>query len=134
MHTMPPTETDRVASRLVDLCRKGQYMDAMRDLYGDNCRHVEAMVMPGCEDKAVVEGKAALLKMGEQWGKTTTVHSSTVSNPRVNNDQFIVEMAIDCTSSEGPMAGQRMQMSEYCLYTVKNGKITEAKFFYGHNA
>jgi len=28
------------------------------------------------------------------------------------------------------MANQRMNMSETALYTVKNGKITEGKFFY----
>jgi predicted ester cyclase len=44
--------------------------------------------------------------------------------------QFVVPMTMDCTSNEGPMAGQRMNMSETALYTVKNGKITEGKFFY----
>jgi predicted ester cyclase len=39
-------------------------------------------------------------------------------------------MKMDATQNAGPMAGVRMDMSEQCLYTVKNGKIAEAKFFY----
>lgn len=129
--TVSPTSTEAVAAKLVELCSVGKHEQAMQELYADNCRHVEAMECPGSPYKRIMEGKATLLKMCEHFGKTTTVHSSSVGQPRVNGDQFTVEMSMDCTSSEGPMAGQRMQMSETCLYTVKNGKITEAKFFYG---
>lgn len=128
--TMTPTETDTVADRLVQLCSEGKHHDAIQELYADNARHVEAMECPGSPYKRITEGKSALLKMSEHWSKTTTVHSASVGKPLVNGDQFICEMKMDCTSSEGPMAGQRMAMSETCLYTVKNGKIIEAKFFY----
>lgn len=130
---MPATATDRTARKLVDLCRVGNHHEAMQELYADNARHVEAMdPMPGSPYKRVMEGKANLLKMSEHWAKTTTVHSATTSDPSVNGDQFVCQMTMDCTQSEGPMAGQRMQMSEFCVYTTNNdGKITEAKFFYG---
>lgn len=123
--------TQTVANRLVELCSTGRGHEAMQELYADNARHIEAMEMPGSPYKRVIEGKPQLLKMSEHWGKTTTVHSASCSKPLVNGDQFVCEMAIDCTSHEGPMAGQRMAMKETCLYTVTNGKITEAKFFYG---
>jgi ketosteroid isomerase-like protein len=128
--TLPPTETETVANRLYELCSKGQYQEAMAELYADNARHVEVMDCPGSPYKRITEGKAALTKMSEHWAKTTTVHSASIGQPIANGDQFVVEMKMDCTSSEGPMAGKRMQMAETCLYTVKNGKITEAKFFY----
>jgi ketosteroid isomerase-like protein len=121
----------KVADRLAELCSTGQGHQAMQELYADNARHVEAMEMPGSPYKRVMEGKPTLLKMSEHWGKTTTVHSASCSKPLVNGDQFVCEMKIDMTSNEGPMAGQRMAMAETCLYTVKDGKITEAKFFYG---
>jgi predicted ester cyclase len=60
----------------------------------------------------------------------TTVHRSSIGKPIVNGNQFLVEMKMDATQNAGPMAGVRMDMSEQCLYTVKNGKIAEAKFFY----
>lgn len=128
--TAAPSQTEVVAKRLFELCNSGKFHEAMQELYADNARHVEAMEMPGSPYKRVMEGKKTLLDMSEHWGRTTRVHSASMGAPLVNGDQFVCEMAMDCTSSEGPMAGQRMAMKEICLYTVRDGKITEAKFFY----
>lgn len=128
--TVPKTQTHTVADRLYELCNSGRHDQAMQELYADNARHVEVMECPGSPYKRITEGKPALLKMSEHWAKTTTVHGCSCGKPLVNGDQFIVEMTMDCTSSEGPMAGQRVNMKELCLYTVSGGKITEAKFFY----
>ncbi len=127
--TPPANPTQQVASRLTELCNSGKHQVAMQELYADNARHIEAMEMPGCP--RITEGKTALLAKGEHWAKTTTVHSESCGKPLVNGDQFTCTMSMDVTSTEGPMANQRMQMSETCLYTVKDNKITEAKFFYG---
>jgi ketosteroid isomerase-like protein len=121
--------TQKVATRLVELVSAGKNLDAIRELYADNGKHVEAMEGPGCA--RISEGKKTLLERAERFAKMTTVHSASIGKPIVNGDQFIVPMSLDATSSEGPMAGQRMNMSETALYTVKNGKITEGKFFYG---
>ncbi|MDX2131274.1 MAG: nuclear transport factor 2 family protein [Planctomycetota bacterium] len=129
--TMTPSETATVARRLTGLCNAGNFSEAMQELYADNARHIEAMEIPGSPYKRITEGKANLLKMSELWCKTNTVHSASCSAPLVNGDQFVCEMKMDVTCGEGPMAGQRMNMNETCLYTVANGKITEAKFFYG---
>lgn len=121
--------TQKVANRLVELCSAGKNMDAIKELYADNVRQIEAMEGPGCP--RISEGKATIQQKAEQFHKSTTVHSASCGKPIVNGDQFVVPMSMDCTCSEGPMAGQRMNMSETALYTVRNGKITEAKFFYG---
>lgn len=130
---MPPISdehvaTQKVATRLVDLCSTGKNIDAIRELYADNARHVEVMGGFGCD--RIMEGKATLLEKADKFAKTTTIHNASCGKPVVNGDQFIVPMSLDCTSSEGPMANQRMNMTETALYTVKNGKITEGKFFY----
>jgi hypothetical protein len=127
---LSPTDaaTLKVGQRLVELCTAGKNLDALKELYADNARHVEAMEGPGCP--RVTEGKANLLQKAEHFAKITKIHSATCSKPLVNGDQFTCNMSMDCTSSEGPMANQRMTMSETALYTVKNGKITEGKFFY----
>lgn len=122
------TTTEQVAHRLTELCDAGKYHEAMQELYADNARHVEAMEMPGCP--GTIEGKQNLLKKGEEWTKATQVHSSSCGRPLVNGDQFVCEMQMDVTAGEGPMAGKRMDVSETCLYTVKDGRITEARFFY----
>jgi hypothetical protein len=120
--------TQKVADRLVSLMETGKNIDAIRELYADNSRHVEVMEGPGCP--RILEGKTTVLQKAEQFHKSTTIHSATVGKPVVNGDQFLLPMGLDCTCSEGPMAGHRMNISETALYTVKNGKITEGKFFY----
>src|SRR5258705_8359670 len=102
--------TQKVANRLVELCSAGKNLDAIKELYADNARHVEAMEGPGCP--RISEGKANLLQKAEYFGKITKIHSAAVGKPITNGDQFVCTMTMDCTSSEGPMANQRMQMSE----------------------
>ena len=132
---MPPMPADhqatqKAADRLVELIEGGKNIECIRELYADNARHIEVMEgPPGCP--RISEGKANILNKAEQFAKSTTVHSASIGKPLVNGDQFVVPMSLDCTCSEGPMAGQRMNISETALYTVRNGKVTEAKFFYG---
>ncbi len=130
---MPPMSpehqaTQKVATRLAELCTSGKNLDAIKELYADNARHVEVMAGPGCD--RIMEGKQTILEKADKFAKTTTIHGSSVGKPIVNGDQFICPMSLDATCSDGPMAGQRMNMVETALYTVKNGKITEGKFFY----
>lgn len=131
---MPPASpehqaTQKVAKRLVELVTQGKNLDAIRELYADDARHIEPMEGPGCP--RISGGKTSLLQKAEQFAKITTVHGATIGTPIVNGDQFIVPMGLDCTCSEGPFANQRMNMNETALYTVRNGKISEARFFYG---
>lgn len=131
---MPPPSpehqaTQKVADHLVQLVSAGKNLDAIRDLYADHARHVESMEHPGCP--RITEGKQNLLQKAEHFAKATIVHSASIGKPIVNGDQFVVPMSMDCTATEGPMANQRMNMSETALYTVKGGKIAEGKFFYG---
>ena len=131
---MPPMSaehqaTDKVAKRLAELIGQRKNLDAIRELYADNAKNIEVMGGPGCE--RITEGKATLLQKAEQFHKSITVHGHSVGKPITNGDQFILPMSLDSTFNEGPMAGMRMNMQETALYTVKNGKISEAKFFYG---
>jgi hypothetical protein len=124
--------TQKVASRLMDLCAAGKNLDAIKELYADDARHVEVLEAPWCP--RILEGKKTLLAKSEEFVQNTTIHGASCGKPIVNGDQFICEMSLDCTSNKGPMAGQRMNMKETALFTVKNGKITEGKFFYGMGA
>ncbi|HET6972237.1 MAG TPA: nuclear transport factor 2 family protein, partial [Phenylobacterium sp.] len=55
------------------------------------------------------------------------IHGVQVQGPYVHGDQFLVRFSMDVT----PKGGQRMQMDEMGLYTVRNGKIAEERFFFG---
>jgi ketosteroid isomerase-like protein len=125
--------TQKVAEHFAKMFKDGNGTgtDTMQNLYADDARHVESMEMPG--SPRITEGKPALLKKSKEYYENHTIHSSSCTDPIVNGDQFTCEMSMDCTSKEGPIAGKRMNMTETCLYTVKNGTITEGKFFYGAN-
>lgn len=77
--------------------------------------------------RAVARGTEALKQKAEWWATNHEVHALTTEGPYVNGDQFIVKFWVDVTVKG---SGQRMQMSETGLYTVKDGKIVEERFFY----
>ena len=67
-----------------------------------------------------------------QFGNLSFLHVTIrlielVANVFNNGNQFLMTFTIDVTPK---MTGQRMQMLEFGLYTVENGKIVEERFFY----
>ena len=120
-----------VAKKLVAYCKAWENRKAIEELYSDDAVSVEAMSPPDPSygSKETV-GKDAILKGSDLFMEITEVHGGEVSEPYPCDDKFIVFMSMDCTQKAGPMAGQRMQMKEACLYTVKNGKIVRSEFFY----
>jgi hypothetical protein len=88
----------------------------------------EAFAMPGMERET--KGLEAIGKAAADWAASTEIHSATTSKPFFfPPDRFACIMEIDCSHKEGPMQG-RHQMKEICVYTVKDGKIVRAEFFY----
>jgi ketosteroid isomerase-like protein len=61
------------------------------------------------------------------WEANTEVHDTSMQGPYVFGDQFAVRYTMDVT-----MDGERSQAEEVGLYTVKDGRIVEERFFYGH--
>ena len=53
-----------------------------------------------------------------------------IDGPFVNGNQFILRFSVDLTVKE---TGARMTMDETGLYTLKDGKIAEERFFYSRN-
>ena len=64
---------------------------------------------------------------GEWWAANHEVHGGSAEGPFVHGDQFAIYLTMDITPKE---TGERMTMKEVCLYTVKDGKIVEERFFY----
>ena len=81
---------------------------------------------PGDGDMSRCEGREALEQKHAWWNANAEVHSSDTAGPFVFGDQFAVRYDMDVT-----MEGERNQMSEVGLYTVKDGKIAEERFMYG---
>jgi ketosteroid isomerase-like protein len=116
--------TQEIAQDLVTLCQAGKFDEAGEKYWADYVVSYEAM--PG--DMAEMRGKDAVRGKGEWWSGAHEVHSSQIEGPYVNGDQFTVRFKMDLTQKA---SGQRMTMDEVGLYTVKDGKIAEERFFYG---
>jgi hypothetical protein len=115
--------TEEVAKKVVELCRKQAWHDALNQLYAKDIVSVEARSMDGGspETRGIdgVRGKV------DWWVNNVELHSSKVSGPFVAHDRFVVQFDIDFTDKESK---KRMQMSEVGVYTVKDGKIVREEF------
>ncbi len=123
-------EAMSVGKRLVEYCNQRKFRAAITELYADDAKHVEAAPM-GPEMPAENSGKEKLLQMNDWWEGCHEIHGMEIKGPFPHgNGNFAVWMSLDVTSSEGPMAGQRMQMEEICHYIVKDGKIAQVDFYW----
>ena len=116
-----------IGKKLVESCRKGDWVGPYRAQFSDDMENVEGAEMPG--QPATLRGKQAVIAKAEWWEANHTVHSSTVTGPFVGMrpDQFVVLFDIDLTAKE---SGQRNKMSEVGIYTVKDGKVVREEFLY----
>lgn len=112
-----------IANDLVALCKAGKFAECGETYWAEDVVSVEAM-----GPNPTSHGIAAARAKGEWWANAHEVHGVTVEGPWVNGDQFIVRFTMDVTVKE---SGQRMSMDEAALYTIKDGKIAEERFFYG---
>jgi hypothetical protein len=115
--------TQEVARDLVALCKQGKFIESGEKYWADNIVSVEPM-----GEHAEIKGKAAVHGKSVQWEKSTEVHSVLVEGPYVHGNQFVVRFKLDMTNKE---SGKRQTMDEVGVYTVRNDKITEERFFYG---
>jgi len=123
---MPTTlEIDK---RLVELCKQNKNLQAVEELYADNIVSLDAHGDEKMPRR--MEGKQAILGKNKWFFDNHDVHKQDALGPWPHDDQFIVAFTIDVTPKVGPMAGKRFTMQEGALYTVKNGKIVEEKFYY----
>lgn len=116
--------TKEVATRLVELCRKGQYEQVVKELYSPEIVSVEPEGVPNRIVKGL-EGIAEKSKMFES--KLEKVNSSVVSDPIVAENFFACNMLMNVQMKGIPHA---IDMDEVCVYTVNNGKIVKEEFFY----
>jgi hypothetical protein len=115
--------TEEVATRLVELCRNGEWRKALDELYAKDIVSVEAHQMENMP--AEMRGIDQVRGKTDWWEKNMEVHSAKVSGPFVARDTFVVQFDIDVTDKASK---KRMQMSEVGIYTVKNGKVAREEF------
>jgi len=125
MTAAAPASTASIAQELVTLCRAGRNLEAINKLYSPKIVSIEPV---GSEAvPAELTGIDAIRGKNEWWFANNEVHSSQATGPFVGEGQFAVKYAFDVTAKP---SGQRFQMEEMALYTVKDGKIVREQFFY----
>jgi SnoaL-like protein len=125
MTAKAPASTAAVAQELVNLCRAGRNIDAINKLYSPKSVSVEPV---GDENMpAELTGLDAIRQKNESWFENNEVHKAETNGPFVGENQFAVQYTFEVTFKP---TGQRTEMSEMALYTVKDGKIVREQFFY----
>jgi hypothetical protein len=116
--------TQEIASRLAELCSKGDYETAQNELFAQDCISIEPHGTPEFEKET--KGLAAIKAKGKKWeSMVEESYGGKVSQPLIAGNSFAVTMSMDMK-----MKGKdRMSMTELCLYTVKDGKIVSEQFF-----
>lgn len=112
-----------LAKDFTELLRQGNHDGAGAKYNADDIASYEAPDGP----MAVSNGKEAVRQKGEWWAANHEVHGASVEGPYVNGDQFAVRFSFDITPKA---TGERVTMDEVGLYTVKDGKIVEERFYY----
>ncbi len=112
-----------LAKDFTSLLKQHDHDGAAKKYNADDIVSYEAMDGP----MAVCEGKEAVKEKGAWWFANHEVHGGTVEGPFVNGDQFAVHFKMDITPKQ---TGERTTMDEVGIYTVKDGKIVEERFYY----
>jgi hypothetical protein len=112
-----------VGLKLVELCRKGEFMQAVDSLYGDDIVSVEPEAMGSMP--AEMRGLDQVRSKTHWWLANHELHDSKVSGPFAAGEKFVVRFDIDATDKT---SSQRRQMSEVAIYTVRDGKVAREEF------
>jgi hypothetical protein len=113
-----------IANRLVELCSKGDFETAQKELFADDAVSLEAYATPDFEKET--KGLNAIIEKGHKWNSMVVeYHDMKVSQPLVGENSFAVSMSMNLTTK----ATGRMDIKELCVYNVKDGKIVSEQFF-----
>jgi hypothetical protein len=116
--------TEKIATRLAELCNKGEFEAAQKELYAEDAVSIERQATPQFPKET--KGLKAIIEKGHKWSAgVEKMHSCSVSKPLVAGNAFALTMTMDIS-----FKGQgRMQLQEVCVYEVKNGKVASEQFF-----
>jgi hypothetical protein len=115
--------TNEIAARLVELCRKGDFETAQKELFAEDAISIEPYASPVFEKET--RGLDQILEKGHKFDSMVQeMHTLEVSDPLVATNSFAATMRMDATMKEKG----RMDMAELCVYKIKDGKIVSEEF------
>ena len=114
--------TADLARAFADALKAGDFQKA-ESFWSDDIASFETDASPRRE----LRGREAVQAKGEWWMANHEMHAFETQGPFVNGDQFALIFRMDVTQKA---SGQRVRMEEVGLYSVRDGKISEERFFY----
>jgi hypothetical protein len=115
------SEVAEVAHDLVALCRGGDLITPGKLYFAPEIVSIE----PSGEN-SILLGRQAAIEKDRWWGEANELHGLEVFGPYLNRDQFTVRFVIDATARA---TGARRVTDEIGLFTVRDGRIVEERFF-----
>ena len=111
-----------VAQAVVGLLRAGAMVEVEDKWLAPGIESVE-----GVGASMAWHGKKAVLAKYRGWEADHQIHESKVEGPWVGATGFALKYWIDVSQKS---TGQRHQMEEIAVYTVRDGKITREEFHF----
>jgi limonene-1,2-epoxide hydrolase len=119
-----PMSTKEIAKKLKKICEQDGFETAQKQLFSKDIVSIEPEAGMGFEKET--RGLDAVLQKGKKWqDMVTETHDIEISDPVVAKNSFALTMRMDVTMKQGG----RSEMTELCVYQVKDGKITVEEFF-----
>jgi hypothetical protein len=116
--------TKEIAKKLKKYCEQGKFDEAQKELFAKDAVSIEPMAVGGFDKET--RGLDAIIKKGEKWQEmVSATHSIEISEPTIAGNSFSLTMRMDVTTKERG----RTDMTELCVYQVKDGKIISEQFF-----
>jgi len=111
-----------VAQTVAGLIRAGATAEVEDKFLAPSVESVE-----GVGVSMAFSGKKAVLAKYRSWEADHEIHAMNVEGPWVGATGFALRYTLDATQKS---TGQRHQMEEIAVYTVKNGKIVREEFHF----
>jgi hypothetical protein len=110
---------EKVTKRLIELCTKGKFLEAQRELYDQDIISIET-------DGSKTIGLSKMQVKEQRFlDNVEKIYKIELSEPLIAGNYFsvILKMELDLKN-----IGRR-KMEEICIYQVKNSKIVFEQFF-----
>ena len=115
-----------VARDFTFMLRQGQYVAARERFWAADVRSIEPHDLPD-GIAAEVSGIEAARAKTVRWFGTRHIQDLSIDGPFVTGNQFalFLDMMI-----AGPANGADQPFTEIAIFTVRNGQISEERYFY----
>lgn len=115
-----------VARDFTFMLRQGQYVAARERFWAADVRSIEPHDLPDGIAAEVTGIEAARAKTA-RWLGSRHIHDLCIDGPFVTGNQFalFLDMMI-----AGPANGAGQPFTEIAIFTVRNGQISEERYFY----